>query len=137
MNDAVINKIQSLQRCVERAREIYQNNREDFMANYDAQDASVLNIMRACELAIDLANYVIRAKKLGIPTSSAESFDLLARKQVIGPELAAKLKKMVGFRNISVHEYQKINYQIVIAVIEKELDHLVRYTDKIIEFDSE
>lgn len=133
MNDAIINKIQSIQRCVERAREIYYKKQQNFLSDYDAQDASVLNIMRSCELAIDLANYMIKSDRLGIPTSSADSFDLLAQKNIISPELAAKLKKMVGFRNISVHEYQKMNYEIVISVIKNNLDDLLAFTDKIME----
>jgi uncharacterized protein YutE (UPF0331/DUF86 family) len=132
MNDTIINKVQSIQRCVARAREIYEKKRKNFLSDYDAQDAAVLNIMRACELSIDLANYTIKAKKLGIPTSSADSFDLLSRKQIIGQDVAEKMKNMVGFRNISVHEYQSINYQIVVSVIEKELDDLVRFTELII-----
>jgi uncharacterized protein YutE (UPF0331/DUF86 family) len=132
MNDIIINKITSLQRCVQRARSIYNNKQKDFLYDFDAQDAAILNILRACELAIDLANYLIKQNKIGIPTSSAESFDLLAQNNIISFELAEKLKKMVSFRNISVHEYQKINYQIVIAVIENELDDLIRFTEIII-----
>ena len=133
MKDAIINKISSLQRCVQRARSIYKNKQENFLKDFDAQDAAILNIMRACELSIDLANYLIKQNKIGIPTSSAESFDLLAQNKIISFELAEKLKKMVGFRNISVHEYQKINYQIVIAVIENELDDLIKFTEIIIQ----
>lgn len=133
MKDAIINKITSLQRCVQRARSIYKNKQEKFLSDFDAQDAAILNIMRACELSIDLANYLIKQNKIGIPTSSAESFDLLAQNKMISFELAEKLKKMVGFRNISVHEYQKINYQIVISVIENELDDLITFTEVIIQ----
>jgi len=77
MNDTLIQKIQSGQRCIERTREIYQKNRSTFLWNNDAQDAAVLNLVRVCELSIDMANYVIKRDKLGIPTSSAESFGLL------------------------------------------------------------
>jgi hypothetical protein len=34
-------------------------------------------VTRACEQAIDLANHVIRAEKIGIPTDSAESFEVV------------------------------------------------------------
>mgnify|MGYP000901118071 CR=1 FL=1 len=60
MNDVIINKIQSIQRCIERAREIYNNHKDDFLTNYDIQDAAVLNIIRACELSIDLANHIVK-----------------------------------------------------------------------------
>ena len=68
MNDIVINKTQSMQRCILRAREEHALAGEDFATSLTHQDAAVLNITRACELAIDLANHVIKVEKLGIPT---------------------------------------------------------------------
>jgi len=133
MNDTILNKVASIQRCVLRARDIYSRNREHFLSDYDSQDAVVLNIMRACELAIDIANHLIKERRLGLPKSSADSFQLLAEARIISPELAARLEKMVGFRNITVHEYQKINYEIVVHVIEHELDDLVILTEKALE----
>jgi uncharacterized protein YutE (UPF0331/DUF86 family) len=46
---------------------------------------------------------------MGIPTSSRESFDLLEGQGVIPNDLAARLRKMIGFRNIAVHQYQQLN----------------------------
>jgi uncharacterized protein YutE (UPF0331/DUF86 family) len=131
MNDVFINKAQSIQRCIERAREEHQRAGDNFAHDYTRQDSAVLNITRACEQAIDLANYVIKSHKMGIPTSSDESFELLARKGVIGRELREKLQKMVGFRNIAVHEYQKLDIAIVEAVIRTGLDDLMAYTEAV------
>jgi uncharacterized protein YutE (UPF0331/DUF86 family) len=133
MNDTVINKIQSVQRCIKRARDIYDRSCDAFLTDYDAQDAAVLNILRACELTIDIANFIIKQQKLGIPTSSSESFTLLSSSGVIDTGLAEKLKKMVGFRNVSVHDYQRINNEIVVSVINKGLDDLLAFTDKVCE----
>ena len=83
MNDIVINKVQSIQHCIERAREEYRLAGSDFATDYSRQDAAIPNITRACEQSIDLANHVIKSRKMGIPTSSAESFELLARQNVI------------------------------------------------------
>jgi len=91
MNDIVINKIQNIQRCVRRAREEYQADRDGFATNYTRQDAALLNVLRACETAIDLANHVIRAHKLGIPVSSADSFKLLRTERIIDTRLAERL----------------------------------------------
>jgi len=131
MNDILINKIQSIQRCVQRAREEYQADRDSFATNYTRQDAALLNVMRACETAIDLANYVIRADKLGIPVSSADSFKLLQTARIIDVRLAERMEKMVGFRNTIVHQYTKINIHIVEAVITTELDELIAFADRI------
>jgi uncharacterized protein YutE (UPF0331/DUF86 family) len=134
MNDIVVNKVQSIQRCIERAREEYQLAGESFATNYSHQDAAILNVTRACEQAIDLANHVIKTHKLGIPTSSAESFELLARKQVISYELELKLRGMVGFRNMAVHQYQRLNIDIIEQIITTNLDDLLEFCDGIIAY---
>jgi len=134
MNDIIINKIQSIQRCIQRAREEYDSDPEGFDTNYTKQDAAILNVLRACEQAIDLANYVIRRHKLGIPTASTESFDLLRQKLIIDVPLAEKLKKMVHFRNTVIHQYQRTDMDIVKAIIASDLDDLLRFGDRIMEF---
>jgi uncharacterized protein YutE (UPF0331/DUF86 family) len=133
MNDIVVNKIQSMQRCIQRAREIYGSDPDGFDADYTRQDAAILNVLRACEQAIDLANYLIKLKKLGIPTSSTESFDLLQQKFIIDARLGEKLKKMVHFRNTVIHQYQQTNMSIVKTVIVSDLNDLLRFGDRIME----
>ena len=134
MNDVIINKIQSIQRCVKRAREEYDSDPGGFDTNYTKQDAAILNVLRACEQSIDLANYMIRLHKMGIPTSSTESFDLLRQKFIIDAPLAEKLKKIVHFRNTVIHQYQRTDINIVKAIITSDLDDLLHFGDRILEF---
>jgi len=136
MNDLLIQKIKSAQRCIQRAREIYQKHEEDFVENYDAQDAAVLNLIRVSEIAIDLANYLIKRDKLGIPASSGESFDLLMEAGKISPELAQKLRAMVGFRNLAVHQYRDIDYAVVISIIHRSLNDVIAFLDRIMDLES-
>ncbi len=97
----------------------------DFKTNYLLQDAAVLNIIPACETALNLANMLIRKRRLGIPSESRESFRILTREQLLERSLAARLQKMVGFRNLAVHRYQDLNLDIVEAVIRTNLDDLL------------
>jgi uncharacterized protein YutE (UPF0331/DUF86 family) len=134
MNDIVLNKIQSIQRCVRRAREEYAADPDTFDTNLTRQDAAVLNILRAYEQSIDLANHVIKIRKLGIPTSSGESFDLLLAAGAIDSKLADKLQKMVGFRNAVVHHYQRMDLSIVRSVITSGLNDLVAFGDRVLAY---
>jgi len=134
MNDIIINKIQSIQRCIQRAKEEYQFNKDEFLTNYSRQDAAILNLIRACEQSIDLASHIVKSYKMGIPTNTAEVFQLLERKNVISAQLSENMRYMVGFRNTVVHEYQKINMDIVIVVIETGLDDLIKFTDSVMDF---
>ena len=132
MSDIVINKVQSIQRCVERAREEYYADPAGFATNFTRQDAAVLNVLRACEQSIDLANHVIKTRKMGIPASSAQTFELLQQKSVIDPDLAENLIKMIHFRNTVIHQYQRMDMQIVQKVITAGLDDLIRFGDCIL-----
>ena len=136
MNDIVINKIQSIQRCISRARAEFNADPESFATNFTRQDAAVMNVLRACEQSIDLANHLIKTHKMGIPTTSSESFTLLAEQGVIDNELRQKLTNMVHFRNMIVHQYQKMDIVIVQAVIETGLDDLIRLGDAIMAWPS-
>ncbi len=129
MNDILINKIQSIQRSIRRAREEYSAGPNTFVTNYTRQDAAILNILRACDSTIDLANHLVRIHKLGIPVSSADSFRLLSAEGLITPLLATQMKKLIGFWNFAVHQYTKIDLEVVASVITKDLDRLLEFTD--------
>jgi hypothetical protein len=66
-------------------------------------------IVRACDTAIDLANMVIRRRKLGVPNESRDAFTTLAREEIIAPALSEGLRRMVGFRNLAVHRPRVVN----------------------------
>jgi uncharacterized protein YutE (UPF0331/DUF86 family) len=125
--DTVAQKITSLQRCVSQARVALSTAGADFKTNHLLQDAAVLNIIRACETALDLANMLIRKRRLGIPSESRESFGILMREQILEQGLGDKLQKMVGFRNLAVHRYRDLDVDIVQAVIQKNLDDLLAF----------
>ncbi|MEZ4526296.1 MAG: DUF86 domain-containing protein [Desulfobacterales bacterium] len=134
MNDVVINKIQTIRRCIARARDEFEKSGDEFDTDYTRQDAAILNLLRACEQPVDLANHVIRTYKMGIPAGSAESFLLLADQSVIDREMALRLGRMVQFRNIVIHEYRKTHIGIVKSVIQKECGNLLDFAAKIKSF---
>jgi uncharacterized protein YutE (UPF0331/DUF86 family) len=133
MNDTIISKVESIQRCVFRAREEYNFDPAGFAFDFSRQDAALLNVLRACEQAIDLANHLIRREKLGIPNSSRESFLLLRDRGIIPAELADSLIRMAHFRNLLVHQYEKMDIDVVCNVIKKKLDDLIRFGDAVMD----
>lgn len=129
VDDVLIQKITSLQRCVSRARDLRQRAGGSFFTSFDLQDAAVLNVLRACETSIDLANMLLRQGQLGIPSESREAFAILVREQLIAADLGDRLQKMVGFRNVAVHQYRTLEPEIVAAVIDSGLDDLLAFAE--------
>ncbi len=131
MNEVAAQKITSLQRCIARAREELTRAGAAFATSYTEQDAAVLNVIRACETAIGMANMLIRKRRLGIPSESRESFAILRREKILSPDMSVRLEKLVGFRNVAVHRYSELDMNIVQAVIRGGLDDLLRFAEAV------
>lgn len=130
MNDVLLNKKASIERCIQRIRTKWQQPRLlPLRDDFDTQDIVVLNLLRACEQAIDMANHVIRSRQLGLPQNSKESFQLLQDAGVLTPELSERMQLMVGFRNIGVHDDQKLDPDRLAQIINNHLDDFVAYTN--------
>ncbi len=115
IDDVILNKRQIIERCISRIHEEYQDDIQN-LQNYTKQDSIILNLQRACEACIDLAMHLVAENNLGLPQTSRQAFDMLLENGFIEKEIAERLKAMVGFRNISVHDYQSINLGILGSV---------------------
>lgn len=82
----------------------------------------MLNLQRACEAAIDLAMHGVRVRRLGLPQESREAFTLLEQAGLLDAKTAERMRAMVGFRNVAVHNYQALSLPILRAILEKHLD---------------
>ncbi len=131
-DDVLINKAATIERCIARAREEYTRDPASFASDFTRQDAAILNIQRACEAALDMGQHLARRERLGIPQSARDVFALLAQSGWINPALADNLKRMVGFRNIAVHDYQSLQLPITIAIIETHLDEFLQYSQALL-----
>ncbi|MBW7874870.1 MAG: DUF86 domain-containing protein [Candidatus Cloacimonetes bacterium] len=127
-DDVLLNKAATIERCVFRVREEYAKNPTGFAKNYTHQDAAILNIQRACEAALDMGQHLIRREKLGIPQSSRDIFTLLYQSGWIDAELSEVLKRMVGFRNIAVHDYESLQLPILENIIQNHLEDFLSFS---------
>ncbi len=128
MNDTLIAKQESIERCVRRARSAWEKPSDlPFEDDYDKQDIIILNLQRACEQALDMASHTIREKKLGWFKESAESFRIIREAGIIDADLEDKLIKMVGFRNVVAHQYQDVDLELVKEVVQTHADDLIKF----------
>jgi len=132
MSDVVINKIQTIQRCLKRINEEF-SSVDEFKTNYTKQDSIILNLERASQATIDIANHIIKQNNLGLPSQSIESFEILCKSGYISDKTKQSMQSMVGFRNIAVHDYQNLNIDIVISIVQNNLTDFNKYIDEIFE----
>jgi uncharacterized protein YutE (UPF0331/DUF86 family) len=131
-DDVVLNKAASIERCLQRIVEEYAGDKQNLVVNQTKQDAIVLNLQRACETAIDLAMYVVSQRKLGVPQDSRDAFALLQTAGMLPSDLVQRMQRMVGFRNVAIHEYARLNLEVVHSIITKQLDDFRIFSSTIV-----
>jgi uncharacterized protein YutE (UPF0331/DUF86 family) len=83
----------------------------------------------AIEVCMDVADHLVADRRLRIPETGAESFEILGEANLIPAGLGPALARMVGFRNILVHDYTRLDPAIVIRVLRNDIDDLLRFRD--------
>lgn len=127
----IINKFDSIERCIKRIYEEYKDNPEN-LEDYRRMDSIVLNLQRACEVTTDIAMYIVSTRKLGTPQTKKEAFELLEQNNLISSDTCKKMKNMIGFINIAIHDYKQIDEEILKDVIENHLQDLTEFARAIL-----
>ncbi len=128
--DILIEKTNSIQNCLKQIRDTTKDDPQ--LETLNAQDIVVLNLQRAIQLTIDMASHIISSERLGIPKSIKETFQILEQNRYIHRDLSTKLQKMVGFKNIAVHDYQALDIDILKSIITLHLGDFQLFYQEII-----
>ncbi len=128
VDDVLLNKSATIERRLKRIDEEYAGEDTHLYDNITRQDAIILNLQRAYQAVIDLAMHLVHVHHLGIPQDSRDAFTLLIDANLLEAALGDRLKRMVGFRNIAIHEYRQLNLDVVKALIEHSLGDLTLFT---------
>lgn len=123
--DLVLAKVATVERCLRRIDDVTHGDPQA-LDDQNNEDVFVLNLQRAVQATIDLANHLVAAEGLGLPATLKEAFVLLERGGDLPSRLSARMQAMVGFRNIAVHDYQTIDRAVLKAILR---DHLADLRD--------
>ena len=115
-------KLESLRRCIERVETKLPDSLEVFLGDLDAQDIIALNLTRAVQMCVDIAaHWLAENTEVSAPKTMGKAFEALAQAGVITEELASHMRLSVGFRNVMVHNYDDVNWEIVYSICTKHI----------------
>lgn len=123
--DIAASKLQALRRCTQRVAERLPPAPERLAADPDAQDIISVNLQRAVQLCVDLALMIIADRAL-LPPSR------LAAQGWISADVERAMRSAVGFRNISVHEYRRLDWMLVHGLVSDHLDDFQRFAGQLV-----
>jgi len=86
------------------------------------------------ETCVDIAGHIIADKGYRIPKSYGDTFRVLYEEKILNSKQVSALEKMAKFRNIVVHHYDKVDAEIVVGILRKDLKDFVDFRDVIVSF---
>jgi uncharacterized protein YutE (UPF0331/DUF86 family) len=125
--DLILAKASSVKRHIDRVKAKSVADMAIFLQDLDRQESMAFNMHLAIQNCMDIAAHIISEEGLGVPGSAGDMFFLLQENGFISADLADKMVKAVGFRNLLVHEYQKIDLQRLYETAEKNVDDLMAF----------
>ncbi|WP_151671748.1 type VII toxin-antitoxin system HepT family RNase toxin [Nitrincola schmidtii] len=119
----IAQKLESLRRCIQRVESKMPEDIKSLMNDLDSQDIISLNLTRAVQMCVDIAaHWLAENSETLSPKTMGQTFEALAKAEVIDLSLSDRLRKSVGFRNVMVHSYDDINWEIVFYICTNHLD---------------
>lgn len=131
--DIVLNKADKVTHHIRRIKKKRDVTLEEFLSDLDLQEIIMFNIQMAVQNCIDLAAHIISDEELGIAGSTNEMFYILQENGYLSTELADKMVAAVGFRNLIVHEYGKIDLKQVYEIVQSDIDELEMFLKTILQ----
>lgn len=123
----VVAKVALVEKAVARIRAKRPASLEQFLAEPDLQDIVMFNIVQALQGCIDLAAHVVSDEGYGMAGSMNEFFYLLEEQGVLPADLVERMVQAVGFRNLCVHEYARLDLAKVHAIAASGLSDIEEF----------
>jgi uncharacterized protein YutE (UPF0331/DUF86 family) len=127
-------RLKKLDHAVSRLKRIQRISKDEYTNNQDYQDIAERNFQVAMQTCIDIANYIIAGQNLLVPDEQENIFVVLGKNGVLPEELIKKIKGMVSFRNILVHNYLYTDPNQVYDILQNQLADFNSFAQAIVNY---
>ena len=88
-------------------------------------------------LRVEIATHILSTTNQPVPSTMAEAFISLERISIISPEIADKMKRSVGYRNVAIHNYDDIDLSITYDIANNHLSDFKEFIKQILHYDTQ
>ena len=97
---------------------------DHFLANPERYGSAERFLQLTIEALLDAGSHVIAGLELGTVETYGDIPRILAENGYIDPNLGERWNRIIGFRNILVHEYVDVDRKVVHEVLQHQLEDL-------------
>jgi uncharacterized protein YutE (UPF0331/DUF86 family) len=130
----IFEKIQKLEEYLSYLKQLKDEikSEKEFSDDFHLHGLAERYLQLSCQAIIDTLNLVIIEKGIKKPEEGHEIIYLLLNESIISQNLYSRLKGLVGFRNILVHEYDKIDHKRVYRYLMERLEDMDVFKQEIL-----
>ncbi len=128
----ILRKLSELEELFKQIKEYNKITIIEYSGDWKVQRIIERTLQMMIETCIDIAGHIVSDKAYRIPNSYSDTFKVLYENGIIKEDLFNTLDKMAKFRNIVVHHYDRIDAEIVIGILQRNLDDFMKYKDAVI-----
>jgi uncharacterized protein YutE (UPF0331/DUF86 family) len=125
--DLLRRKLSELSEYVTQVSEYRDLTVDRYRADWKTQRIVERTLQMAIETCLDVASHVLADRGLRAPTTYAETFEVLVQAGLMSAGLGRVMIEMTGFRNVVVHEYTRIDAEVVIRILRERLEDFRRF----------
>lgn len=130
--DLVLRKIADLEQYLQQLAGYRQIDLESYRSDWKTRRIVERTLHLTIEACMDLADHIVADRRLRVPDTGGATFEILAEAGVVSPDLGKVLARMVGFRNILVHDYARLDPAIVLRALHTDLVDIERFRDAVL-----
>lgn len=130
----IIAKLGRLDEYLGYLKDIQKVNKKSFLTDYHFYGLAERYLQLAIEIIIDTGKLIVVLENLKRPEDNGDIISVLADSKILSKKLREKLIGIVNFRNILVHDYEKIDREIVYLKLQKNLEDFLLFKKDIIKY---
>ncbi|MBU3942601.1 DUF86 domain-containing protein [Patescibacteria group bacterium] len=135
-NQKIIEKLEKFKEALSYLYQLQKEaeNEKVFLADFHLFGNTERYLQLSIQSIIDISHLIIIDLSLDRPEDNYEAISILFENKVISEKLAQKITKMIGLRNILVHEYGKIDKKKIYKILRNQVEDLEEFNRQIVKF---
>lgn len=130
----ILRKLSTLDEYLKQINEYVNISSKDYEADWKTQRIVERTLQMMIETCLDVSGHIISDEKFRVPETYADMFRILVQNDILKESQLEAFEKMAKFRNIIVHDYEEIDAEIVLGILQKNLNDFEGFKTAIIDY---
>jgi len=129
--EKINSRLEKLREFVDILRTLKGIKEKDLIGDVSKRAKAERFLQLAIEACVDIAELIIVDQRLPAPVDSAGAIEILGQEKIINHAFAKDFAKSVGLRNILVHDYISVDYEVIANIINNQLGDFDRFAKEV------